>query len=223
VRRHDSISSGGDCSDRLVGVQAGCQPERAGGSATDPAGRQGRLAGSLTGRGLVAVTNCNQKSPPAMVKEIQKGQVKLVRRQGLEPRTRGLRGRNPLSASVHSSALAQVSVSGERRCTPADEHELQPELQPQRIHIWLPEPLAGHRRGAAGSPAPFRSAARSRGDASSCVHCSHLPRASASGMAFHPDGCGPVASSASAGAGAAARGGFVRPRHRALVVVRSRL
>jgi hypothetical protein len=34
-----------------------------------------------------------------------------VRRQGLEPRTRGLRGRNPLSTSVHCCALLQFAAA----------------------------------------------------------------------------------------------------------------
>jgi hypothetical protein len=62
-----------------------------------------------------------------------------VRRQGLEPRTRGLRGWNPLSTGVHGRALAQVSGPGERRCGPAGNRELQPELQPE-----LPARRADH-------------------------------------------------------------------------------
>ena len=53
-----------------------------------------------------------------------------VRRQGLEPRTRGLRARNPASTCVQGHPSKQVSTIHECEQTALAERGLQPELQP---------------------------------------------------------------------------------------------
>jgi hypothetical protein len=66
-----------------------------------------------------------------------------VRRQGLEPRTRGLRGRNPLSAGVHARQPVQVRATHGRWRTTLAEPVLQPELQPGPVDRL--RPFAGGR------------------------------------------------------------------------------